>query len=183
MSTVTSLLAVPDGLAVLTVLGLVVLTGAVLWLQRSLRQARRHTEELLAAAASDADALRQQLTGLEVQLRAQASAVETRVRVPVAVVDDREYLITDLAKERGPSVPARILPAPQFADILLRESVIKTAALAAGLRRALSPEVRNRIRFEMKREVKRSRKERKVMLKAARRDWESRQRSGIEVSG
>ena len=52
---------------------------------------------------------------------------------------------------------------------MLRESVIKTAALAAGLRRALLPEVRNRIRFEMKREVKRSRKERKMMIRSARR--------------
>ncbi|NGZ99701.1 hypothetical protein G5V59_03030 [Nocardioides sp. W3-2-3] len=88
--------------------------------------------------------------------------METRQRVPVAVVDDREYLITDLGQDRGPRTPARVVPAPLFADILVRESVIKTAALAAGLRRALSPEVRNRIRFEMKREVKRSRKQRKA---------------------
>lgn len=179
----TSALAVPDWLAVVTALALVVLVAAVLVLQRGLRAARRHTEELLAAAASDADALRERLAGLEVQLRTRAVATETRERVPVAVVDDREYLITELGNDRGPKVPARIVPAPQFADILLRESVIKTAALAAGLRRALTPEVRNRIRFEMKREVKRSRKERKVMLRAARRDWESRQRQGIEVSG
>ncbi len=179
----TSALAVPDWLAVVTVLALVALAVAVLVLQRALRTARRHTEELLAAAASDTEALRERLAGLEVQLRTRASAVETRERVPVAVVDDREYLITELGSTRGPTVPARVVPAPQFADILLRESVIKTAALAAGLRRALSPEVRNRIRFEMKREVKRSRKERKVMLRAARRDWESRQRQGVEVSG
>ena len=35
------------------------------------------------------------------------------------------------------------------------------ASLAAGLRRALSPEVRDRIRFEMRREVKRARKQRR----------------------
>lgn len=175
----TSLVVVPNALAVLTLLGLLALVAAVLWLDRSLRGSRRHTEELLAAAASDADALREQLAGLELELRSQSSAVETRDRVPVAVVDDREYLITDLGKDRGPRVPARVVPAPQFADILLRESVIKTAALAAGLRRALAPEVRNRIRFEMKREVKRSRKQRKLMLRAARRDWESRQRAEV----
>ncbi|HWJ09281.1 MAG TPA: hypothetical protein VNS46_07890 [Nocardioides sp.] len=178
----TSLLVVPNALAVLTLLGLVALLLAVLRLGHSLRRSRRDTEALLAAAASDAEALRGQLAGLELQLRSQATAVETRDRVPVAVVDDREYLITDLGKERGPRVPARVVPAPQFADILFRESVIKTAALAAGLRRALSPEVRNRIRFEMRREVKRSRKERKLMLRAARRDWESRQRATTEVA-
>lgn len=179
----TTALVVPDWLALVTLLALVALAAVVLRLSRSLRTARRHTEELLAAAALDAEALREQLAGLEVQLRTRTAAVETRERVPVAVVDDREYLITDLGRSRGPSVPARVLPAPQFADVLLRESVIKTAALAAGLRRALSPEIRNRIRFEMKREVKRSRKERKLMLKAARRDWEARERSGVEVSG
>ncbi len=178
----TTALAVPSWLAVVTLLVVVALLAAVVVLARSLRRSRRHTEELLAAAASDADALREQLAGLEVRLRTQSSAVETRDRVPVAVVDEREYLITDLGQDRGPRTPARVVPAPLFADIVLRESVIKTAALAAGLRRALSPEVRNRIRFEMRREVKRSRKERKLMLKAARRDWEARQRAGVEVS-
>ncbi|MEV5002041.1 hypothetical protein [Nocardioides sp. LML1-1-1.1] len=178
----TTHLVVPDLLAVVTLLALVVLVAAVLGLQRSLRRSRQQTEALLDAAASDADALREQLAGLEVRLRTQTTAVETRDRVPVAVVDDREYLITDLGQDRGPRTPARVVPAPLFADILVRESVIKTAALAAGLRRALSPEVRNRIRFEMKREVKRSRKQRKLMLRAARRDWEARERAGVEVS-
>ena len=53
---------------------------------------------------------------------------------------------------------------------------------AAGLRRALAPEVRNRIRFEMKREVKRSRKQRKADMKQARREWEARQRAAIPAS-
>ncbi|TWG93527.1 hypothetical protein L615_006100000120 [Nocardioides sp. J9] len=178
----TTHLAVPDWLAVVTLLGLLALVVAVLGLGLSLRRSRRHTEELLAAAATDAEALREQLAGLEQQVRTRTTAVETRERVPVAVVDDREYLITDLGKARGPKVPAPVVPAPQFADILLRESVIKTASLAAGLRRALSPEVRNRIRFEMKREVKRARKQRKLMLRAARRDWETRQRAATEVA-
>ena len=49
-------------------------------------------------------------------------------------------------------------------------------------RRALAPEVRNRIRFEMKREVKRSRKQRKTDLKQARREWETRQRATFSAS-
>jgi len=39
--------------------------------------------------------------------------------------------------------------------------VVKTASLAHGLRRALAAETRNRIRFEMRREVKRARKQRR----------------------
>lgn len=181
----TNELAVPAWLAVATVLALVALLGAVVALTRSLRRVRRETERLLAATARDAEELRVQLADLDEALKRQAAmatASNLPDRVPVAVVDDREYLITDLHRGRGPQVPARIVPAPVFADILLRESVIKTAALAAGIRRALSPEIRNRIRFEMKREVKRSRKDRKLMLKAARRDWETRQRSGLEAS-
>lgn len=178
---VTDELAVPMWLAVATGVGLVALVCVAAGLLWSVRRARRRTEELLVGAAADAELLREQLAGIEAQLQAQADAVAHRERHPVATVDDREYLITDLGEE-GPKVPARIVPAPMFADILLRESVIKTAALAAGLRRALSPEVRHRIRFEMRSEVKRARKERKLALKQARREWEGRQRSTAEAS-
>lgn len=177
----TNELAVPAWVAVVTLVGLLALVVLVATLLRSVRRARSHTDALLAAAAHDAEALREQLTGIEDELRAQQAATSRRERSPVAVVDDREYVITDLGTEHGPRVPARVVPAPMFADIVLRESVIKTAALAAGLRRALSPEVRNRIRFEMKREVKRSRKERRLLLKQARRDLEARQRASVEV--
>ena len=54
-----------------------------------------------------------------------------------------------------------------FADIVARESAIKAVGLAHGLRRALSPEARNRIRFEMQREVKRARKQRRADQRAA----------------
>lgn len=181
----TNELAVPVWLAVATLVALGVLIWAVASLNQSLRRVREETDALLASTAVDAEELRVQLADLDEALKRQA-AMAARPNlpdvVPVAVVDDREYLITDLHRGRGPQVPARVVPAPMFADILLRESVIKTAALAAGLRRALSPEIRNRIRFEMKREVKRSRKDRKLMLKAARRDYETRQRSSVEAS-
>jgi hypothetical protein len=62
---------------------------------------------------------------------------------------------------------------------VLRETVVQAASLAHGLRRALAPEMRNRIRFEMRREVKRSRKQRRADLKAARREWEARQRADL----
>lgn len=178
----TNELAVPTWLAVATVTGLLVLACVVVGLVVSASRSRRRTEELLATAAGDAEALREQLAAIEEQLRAQAEAAVVPERVPVAVVDGREYVITELGEDGGPRVPARVVPAPLFADILLRESVIKTASLAAGLRRALSPEVRHRIRFEMRREVKRARKQRKVDLRQARREWEARQRAGLEGS-
>ena len=70
-----------------------------------------------------------------------------------------------------------MLPAGQFADVLLREGVVQSASLLHGLRRALSPEVRNRIRFEMRREVKRARKARRVEQREALRDWQARRRA------
>ncbi len=62
---------------------------------------------------------------------------------------------------------------------MLRETVVKAASLAHGVRRALSPESRNRIRFEVRREVRRSRKQRRSDLREARRDWEARQRGAL----
>jgi hypothetical protein len=89
------------------------------------------------------------------------------------------YVITaidDAAAEPAPAVPATIDGA-LFADIVARETVVKAAALVHGLRRGVSAESRNRIRFEMKREVKRSRKQRRADLKAALRDYQARHRA------
>ena len=78
----------------------------------------------------------------------------------------------------------RRCPAPVFADLLLKETVVQTASLFHGLRRALSPETRNRIRFQMRQEVKRSRKQRRADLREARREWAARQRAdGREAQG
>jgi hypothetical protein len=67
--------------------------------------------------------------------------------------------------------------------MVLRESVVKAASLAHGVRRGLAPESRNRIRFEMKQEVRRSRKQRRADVKAARRDLHARQRAALAEEG
>ena len=66
------------------------------------------------------------------------------------------------------------------ADLVLRESVVKAAALAYGVRRGLAPANRNRIWFEMRREVKRARKERKAEEREAIREWRARQRAAVQ---
>jgi hypothetical protein len=89
-----------------------------------------------------------------------------------------EYLITGLggpATSPEAEAPDRIDGAA-FADTVLRETVVKAASLAHGVRRGLAPVTRNRIRFEMKQEVRRSRKQRRTDLKAAQRDLHARQR-------
>ena len=94
---------------------------------------------------------------------------------------DPEYVITRIGEPEveEPADPVPTAPAPVFADLLLKESVVQTASLLQGLRRALSPETRNRIRFHMRQEVKRSRKQRRVELREIRREWAARQRAGM----
>ena len=75
----------------------------------------------------------------------------------------------------------RLATPEQFADIVLKETVVKAASLAHGVRRGLAPAARNRIRFEMKQEVRRARKQRRSDLKAAQRDLHARQRAVLRV--
>jgi hypothetical protein len=93
-----------------------------------------------------------------------------------------EFVITRVGEpEPEPEVaePVPALPGPVFADLLLKESVVQTASLFQGLRRALSAETRNRIRFHMRQEVKRSRKQRRTELREVRREWAARQRAAM----
>jgi hypothetical protein len=93
--------------------------------------------------------------------------------------DADEFVITRLGVEpesdQVPTVEPRL-----FADLVLRESVVKAAALAYGVRRGLAPANRNRIWFEMRREVKRARKERKAEEREAIREWRARQRAAVQ---
>lgn len=106
-------------------------------------------------------------------LRARVEEVERRLSTPGRAHPhaDPEFVITHLGEaESVPSTePVERVDSALFADLVLRETVVKAASLTHGLRRALAPETRNRIRFEMGREVKRARKQRRADVKAARR--------------
>jgi hypothetical protein len=142
-----------------------VLLGALLSL-------RRRTSREAAASHAEVAELRHRLDELE-----RGAAARPAPRAPVR--EEREYTITGLAAspepEPAPAPPARLERAV-FADQLLRESVIRIGSLSHGVRRALSAESRNRIRFEMRREVKRARKQRRVEQREAYREWQARQR-------
>ena len=131
----------------------------------TVRRARRELAETRREAAE----LRSRIDGLAEQMAEQKVAP-----------DPTEYVITAIGSEPDPGLVPERIDGRLFADIVLREAVVRTASLAHGVRRALAPETRNRIRFEMRREVKRSRRQRRADLKAARRDWEARQRAGSE---
>ena len=101
--------------------------------------------------------------------------------VPAAAVPVRaepEFVITRVGESEPAREPAPTVSAPVFADIVARETVVQAASLVHGLRRALAPETRHRIRFHVRQEVKRSRKQRKVELREVRREWAARQREG-----
>lgn len=142
-------------------------------------RARRRTERELAQARLETGELRARLTDLE-----------RRLTRPDARQQQTEFVITDLGRDEAaaPAAPEAPAPPPQvgsalFADLVLRETVVKAASLVYGVRRALDAETRNRIRFEMKREVRRSRKQRKADTREARREWAARQREGLGGEG
>jgi hypothetical protein len=109
-----------------------------------------------------------------------STSAEDRGVSTSSTTDAREFVITRLGEE--PDEPVRTMEARLFADVVLRESVVKAASWAYGVRRGLSPANRNRIWFEMRREVKRARKERKVEEREAIREYRARRRAAAQES-
>lgn len=154
------------GASALAVLVLVVLVGLAVALVRSRSQTRAALDEAREAQAE----LVRRLDQLE---------------RPVGSVADgfAEFVITDVGQTpdevsvRG-ETPTRI-EGRLFVDIVARETVVKAASWTYGVRRALSAENRNRLRFEMRRQTKAASKQRKADVKEALRQYYAKQgRSG-----
>jgi hypothetical protein len=148
----------------------VALAGALLVVV--LRHQSRIRQEL-ERSRSEAQLLRARLAELE-RAREAAERAPRRLAVPA------EFLITDAGveaaptDEAGPGVPDRVV-----LSATLGEPLVKAVALAHGVRRALAPESRNRIRFAMRQEVRRSRRQRRREMKEA---WR-RMRAAERASG
>jgi hypothetical protein len=107
-------------------------------------------------------------------LRARLEELERERRTPT-VATEAEFVITGLGSEPEPEpAPAAAIDGAAFADTVLRETVVKAASLAHGVRRGLAPATRNRIRFEMKQEVRRSRRPARPTARDARRGGRGR---------
>lgn len=143
----------------------------VLVLLVALARLRSRTTREVASAHAEAIALRDRLDRLE---------QVARTPIPAAQADTEEYRITGLGDVTpvARSEPTQ-LERTVFADLLLRESVIRLGSLGHGVRRAMSAESRNRIRFEMRRELKRARKQRRAEQREAYRDWQARRRDDV----
>ena len=131
---------------------------------RSTRAQARLTEEAWAQARAEV-----------AELRARVDAMSAARAAPT--VD--EYVITDLGTETSdePRPVAQRIEGRLFLDIVARESVVRAASLGHGVKTVLAPANRNRIRFEMKREVKRRRKERRAIVRNLQREAALRQRA------
>jgi hypothetical protein len=131
----------------------------------AVRASRRRWQAQLDAARADLAALSSRLDDLAAEPAAPAPAAG-----PVA---PREFVITSLTDPgAGLDVvapPATHLTAGRFASVAAGESLVRVLSFGYGVRRALSAENRNRIRFEMRREVKASRRRRRRDLKEAKR--------------
>jgi len=156
-----------DQIVLLALVGLAVLC---LVLGLALLVSVRRLRATAARSRTEVQDLRERLELLEEARPAPAAAPPTP---PV------EFVITDLGRTREPDPEPARLDGAAFADVVLKETVVKAASLAHGVRRGLAPATRNRIRFEMKQEVRRSRKQRRSDLKAAQRDLHARQRASL----
>jgi hypothetical protein len=157
-------------LALCAVLAVLVIGLAVAFRRLGIRTAR------------EIAALERRVGGLEGSRDAHSSVGETtEVAEPVPRHRvEEEYVITRIGTDQDDLEPVDPPDARLFADIVLRETVVKAASFAHGVRRGLSPEIRNKMWFEMRREVKRARKQRRADLKEAQRDWKARQRAALD---
>ncbi len=151
-------------------LALGALALVALSLAAALARLRARTRAEITSAREESAALRARLDRLE--------ADRVRPEPPVRA-EEREYTITHVGEERSAEVEPVSLERAVFADLLLRESVIRLGSLGHGVRHALSAESRNRIRFEMRREVKRARKQRRLEQREAYREWQARRRAAV----
>ncbi|MFC6154709.1 hypothetical protein [Nocardioides yefusunii] len=147
----------------LAVLGVVVLGVA-------LARQRRTTRHLLETAAAEREAFETRLAALEAPVPAPA----TGGPVEEFVITEMGAPGSDVRAPADDAVATRI-GGRLFADVVLRESVVKAASWTHGVRTALSAENRNRIRFEVKRETKRATRRRKADVKEALRQYYARQ--------
>ena len=156
---------------------------------------------LAAAGAVALSALVLALVGVRRARRAESLAAALAERVtllespatdapqPVGVADASTYVITrldapDVARdEPGRTAVAVPIDGRLFADIVARETVVKAASWTAGLRRALSAESRNRIRFHVRQETKRAGRERRAETKQALREFRARERAARATTG
>lgn len=150
--------------------------GLVLLLRRRNRT-RADLEAMLEAAHRESDDLRARLDELTALLTLAPDG-----RTAERATEPATYLITDagnpgMVPQREPVEDPIDVPDRLVLTATVGVPLVKAAALGHGLRRALSAESRNRIWFEMRREVRASRKRRRQLLKQYQRQLRADERA------
>lgn len=158
------------------------------WLTVRTARALRRTTAAQEEARVELEQLRATLAGQSVRPTADRTVDRRADRTSDPTADPRpDYVITAVGREIAvpdATDPARelehrVADSRQFAAIALGESLARVAVIGHGLRRALSPEARNRAAFAAKQEVRRSRKHRRDEIRAARRLLHEHQREQL----
>jgi hypothetical protein len=150
--------------------GLVALV-ALLVAVRAERRARR-AERLVVDLAERVALLESPLASAPAP-RADEATVGTYVITGVGTRDAVEHAPVEQVPVAAP-IDGRL-----FTDIVARETVVKAASWTHGLRRALSAESRNRIRFHVRQETRRAGRERRAETRQALREFRARQRADL----
>jgi hypothetical protein len=144
---------------------LLLLACVLVLVLRSRTNSRRELADALSRAQAETTELRSRLDALTEQLERQSSSMIS--------VDDPAYVITDAGTPPlEPTVPDRVV-----LSATVGQPLVKVVAFGHGMRRALSAESRNRIRFEMRREVGRTRKQRRREMREAWRRMQAENRA------
>ncbi len=141
---------------------LLVLAGLLALVLRSRAESRRQLAAALAETAELQQAPRRAVRAARAGRRERSGAGRGAA-----------YVITDAGEPRPePNVPDRLV-----LSATVGEPLVKVVSFGHGVRRALSPESRNRIWFEMRREVRRARKQRRREMKEAWRRMQAEERT------
>ena len=123
-------------------------------------RSRADLEEMLAAAQRESDDLRARLEALSAQLPTGPGQLPAGAATYVITDAGRIPTGLDVPVEDQVAVPDRLV-----LTATLGRPLVKVAAFGHGVRRALSPANRNRIWFEMRSEVRTSRKRRRAQVR------------------
>lgn len=156
---------------------LLLLVLLTLYVVRAQRRERSRLRAELARAHSEVEELSERLERLATEV-AEELRVTRHELATVPAPEPPSYVITGLVTEPDPTVTEREVQLVEAIEAgkpewvphkPVREALVRAMAYGYGVRRALSPEKRDRIRLEMQAEVRRSRRQRKAELRSARR--------------
>jgi hypothetical protein len=136
---------------------------------------RRRLERDLAASRAEVEAVRDRVEELS---RRVADDHQVAQEFVITSLPEGGFTATPALREEDVEPVAAPLSAGQFASVALGESLVRLLSLGYGVGRALTPENRNRIRFAMRQEVRRARRQRRRDLKEAQRHVRAQQAQG-----